>query len=67
MLPQVETADKLAADRMREAEQTDKEQKKKSKKAKQRDANFANDAGDSERSAALGFIKKAKVHKKSVY
>jgi ATP-dependent RNA helicase DDX47/RRP3 len=66
LLPQVETADKLATDRMREADQTDKERKKKTKKARQRDANFANDAGDSERSAALGFIKKAKVQKKSL-
>ncbi len=66
MLPQVETAEKLAADQMRESEQTEREQKKKSKKARQRDANFANDTGDSERSAALGFVKKAKVNKKKL-
>jgi ATP-dependent RNA helicase DDX47/RRP3 len=71
LLPQAETAEKLAADQLREQDQEDKEKKKKSKKSRQRNANFANggdvgEGGDSERSSATSFIKRAKVEKKKL-
>jgi superfamily II DNA/RNA helicase len=68
MLPQVETAEKLAADQIREQDQEEKDKKKKSKKSKQRNANFANagDGGDSERGSSTSLIKRAKVEKKKL-
>jgi superfamily II DNA/RNA helicase len=69
MLPQVETAEKLAADQLREQEQEEKEKKKKSKRSKQKNANFANGAdpgADSERASSMSMIKRAKVEKKKL-
>ena len=63
------TAEKLAADQLREQEQEEKEKKKKSKRSKQKNANFANGAdpgADSERASSMSMIKRAKVEKKKL-
>ena len=70
LLPQVETAEKLASDQLREQEQEEKDKKKKkNKKSKQKGANFANatdGGGDTERGSYMSVLKKAKVEKKKL-